>query len=174
MSRLYRPVEVDLKATPELDLAVAGRPARAADRPDAQREDTALTIYVGFPWDPDRASLTERLKRPLVEALAGEDAPGRVLAYVFGGQQRRRGGGEPAPGFAGFMRVLQPANSPVGQWFEELADLAKDYWQAFGENAPDPVQPTSRPTPTTPARAAAASSKGSRSLGGAMAPPPTH
>ena len=52
VSRLYRPVEVDLKATP-VDLAMAGRPARAADRPDAQREDdTALTIYVGFPGIP--------------------------------------------------------------------------------------------------------------------------
>ena len=38
VSRLYRPVEVDLKATP-VDLA-GGRPARAADRPDAQRKTT--------------------------------------------------------------------------------------------------------------------------------------
>ena len=110
--------------------------------------------------------MTERLKRPLVEALAGEDAPGRVLAYVFGGKQRREVVASPHLG-SGFMRVLQPANSPVGQWFEERVDLAKDYRQAFGENAPDPVQLPSRPTPTTPARAAAASSKGSRSSGGA-------
>jgi hypothetical protein len=48
-------------------------------------DDTAITLYVGFFWDPDRASFTKRLTRPLVEAYAGEEAPGRVLAYVFGG-----------------------------------------------------------------------------------------
>ena len=71
------------------------------------------------------------------------------------------------------MRVLQPANVPVGQWFEERVDLAKDYRQAFGENAPDPVhchlgrhrrhRPSSR-----------GFVKGFAFLGRGEAPPPTH
>ena len=104
-------------------------------------DDTAITLYVGFPWDPDRASFTERLARPLVEAYAGEEAPGRVLAYVFGGAHER---GEvvasPHLGSAGFMRVLRPADSPTGEWFEERVDLLADYREAFGEDPPDPVQ----------------------------------
>ena len=116
VSRLYRTLQVDLKATPELTWQWrVDEPVPPTDLTRKGEDDTALTIYVGFPWDPDRASFTERLKRPLVEALAGEDAPGRVLAYVFGGKQRR---GEvvasPHLGSAGFMRVLRPADSPTG------------------------------------------------------------
>ena len=156
VSRLYRTLQVDLKATPEL--AWQWRVDEAVPPTDLTRkgeDDTALTIYVGFPWDPERASFTERLKRPLVEALAGENAPGRVLAYVFGGKQPR---GEvvasPHLGSAGFMRVLRPADSPTGEWFEERVDLAKDYRQGFGEDPSNPVQLSSArvPPPTTTSR----------------------
>jgi hypothetical protein len=64
-----------------------------------------------------------------------------VLVYVFGGAHRR---GEalrsPHLGSAGLVRVLRPADSPTGTWFEERVDLAADYRRAFGEEPPDPVQ----------------------------------
>ena len=176
VSRLYRPLQVDLKATPELTWQWrVDEPVPPTDLTRKGEDDTALTVYVGFPWDPDRASFTERLKRPLVEALAGKDAPGRVLAYVFGGKQRR---GEvvasPHLGSAGFMRVLQPANSPVGQWFEERVDLAKDYRQAFGENAPDPVQLAISADTDNTGSSSRGFVKGFAFLGRGEAPPPTH
>jgi hypothetical protein len=142
VSRLYRPVEVDLDATPVLTWRWrVNQPVPPTDLTEKGEDDTAITLYVGFPWDPERASFTERLKRPLVETLAGEDAPGRVLAYVFGGKQRR---GEvvksPHLGGAGAMRVLRPADSPTGEWFDERVDIAQDYAQSFGEAPPDPSQ----------------------------------
>jgi hypothetical protein len=142
VSRLYRLLQVDLHATPALTWQWrVDEPVPPTDLTHKGEDDTALTIYIGFPWDPERASFTERLKRPLVEALAGEDAPGRVLAYVFGGKQRR-GEVVPSPhlGSAGFMRVLRPADSPTGQWFEERVDIAQDYREAFGEDPPRPAQ----------------------------------
>jgi Protein of unknown function (DUF3047) len=142
VSRLYRPVEVDLDATPVLTWRWrVDQPVPATDLTKKGEDDTALTLYVGFPWDPEKASLKERLTRPLVEAYAGEDAPGRVLAYVFGGKERR---GEvvtsPHLGSSGFMRVLRPADSPTGQWFQERVDLVADYREAFDEDPPDPSQ----------------------------------
>ena len=96
---------------------------------------------MGFPYDPGQASFLDRLKRPLVEAWAGEDAPGRVLRYVFCGRHQP---GEvvesPYLGSAGLMRVLRPASSPAGKWFTEQVDLAADYRLAFGEEPPDPTQ----------------------------------
>jgi Protein of unknown function (DUF3047) len=41
---------------------------------------------------------------------------------------------------AGAVRVLRPADSPTGEWFEERVDLVQDYREAFGEALPDPVQ----------------------------------
>jgi Protein of unknown function (DUF3047) len=142
VSRLYRPIEVDLDATPVLTWQWrVDEPVPPTDLTRKGEDDTALTIYFSFPWDPERASFTERLTRPLVEAVAGKDAPGRVLAYVWGGEQRR---GEwvasPHLRSAGAMRVLRPADSPTGEWFEERVDLVADYREAFGEDLPDPTQ----------------------------------
>jgi Protein of unknown function (DUF3047) len=142
VSRLYRPVEVDLDATPALTWRWrVDDPVPPTDLTQKGEDDTALTLYVGFPWDPGEASFTERLTRPLVEAYAGEDAPGRVLAYVFGGDHPR---GEvvesPHLRSAGAMRVLRPADGPTGEWLEERVDLVQDYREAFGEDPPDPVQ----------------------------------
>ena len=175
VSRLYRTLQVDLKATPELAWQWrVDEPVPPTDLTRKGEDDTALTIYVGFPWDPERASFTERLKRPLVEALGGEDAPGRVLAYVFGGKQRR---GEvvasPHLGSAGFMRVLRPADSPTGEWFEERVDLAKDYRQGFGEDAPDPVQLAISADTDNTSSSSRGLVKGFAFLGRDEAPPPT-
>jgi Protein of unknown function (DUF3047) len=142
VSRLYRPVDPDLAATPVLTWRWrVDDPVPPTDLTRKDEDDTAITLYVGFPWDPAAASFTERLTRPLVEAYAGADAPGRVLAYVFGGSQPR---GEvvasPHLRSAGAMRVLRPANSPTGEWFEERVDLVADYREAFGEDPPDPGQ----------------------------------
>jgi Protein of unknown function (DUF3047) len=142
VSRLYRPVEVDLDVTPALTWRWrVDEPVPPTDLTAKGEDDTAITLYVGFPWDPGEASFMERLKRPLVEAYAGADAPGRVLAYVFGGEQPRGTVVDsPHLGDAGAMRVLRPAAAPTGEWFEERVDLAKDYREAFGEDPPDPTQ----------------------------------
>jgi hypothetical protein len=176
VSRLYRTLQVDLKVMPELTWQWrVDEPVPPTDLTRKGEDDTALTIYVGFPWDPDRASFTERLKRPLVEALAGEDAPGRVLAYVFGGKQRR---GEvvesPHLGSAGFMRVLRPADSPTGQWFEERVDLAKDYRQGFDEAPSNPVQLAISADTDNTSSSSRGFVKGFTFLGPDEAPPPTH
>jgi Protein of unknown function (DUF3047) len=176
VSRLYRPLQVDLRATPELTWQWrVDKPVPPTDLTRKGEDDTALTIYVGFPWDPDRASFTERLKRPLVEALAGKDAPGRVLAYVFGGKQQRGQVVEsPHLGSAGFMRVLRPADSPTGEWFEERVDLAKDYRQRFGENPSNPVQLAISADTDNTDSSSRGSIKGFAFLGRDEAPPPTH
>jgi hypothetical protein len=142
VSRLYRPTDVDLDATPVLTWQWrVDEPVPPTDLTQKGEDDTALTIYIGFPWDPGQASFTERLTRPLVEAYAGEDAPGRVLAYVWGGKQRR---GEwvasPHLRSAGALRVLRPADSPTGEWFDERVNLVEDYREAFGEDPPAPTQ----------------------------------
>jgi Protein of unknown function (DUF3047) len=142
VSRLYRPIDVDLDVTPVLTWRWrVDEPVPPTDLTQKGEDDTAITLYVGFTWDPDEASFTERLMRPVIEAYAGKDAPGRVLAYVFGGDHPR-GAVVASPHLrsAGAVRVLRPADSPTGQWFEERVDLVQDYREAFGEDPPDPVQ----------------------------------
>ena len=81
------------------------------------------------------------MKRPLVKSWAGESAPGRVLRYVFCGQGERGQVLEsPYLGEAGTIKILRPASSPSGQWFEEQVDLAADYQKTFGEKPQNPTQ----------------------------------
>jgi Protein of unknown function (DUF3047) len=142
VSTLYKPVEANLEERPVLTWRWrVEEPAPATDLSAKGQDDCSLAVYVGFPYDPDQASFLERLKRPLVEAWAGDNAPGRVLRYVFCGRHQP---GEvvesPYLGSAGFMRVLRPTDSPTGKWFTEQVDLAADYRLAFGEEPPDPTQ----------------------------------
>jgi Protein of unknown function (DUF3047) len=142
VSTLYRPAEVDIDERPILTWRWrVDEPAPATDLSVKGTDDCALAVYVGFPFDPDQASFFERLKRPLVESWVGDDAPGRVLRYVFCGSHER---GEvvesPYMGSAGMIKVLRPADSPTGEWFDERVDLAADYREAFGEEPPDPAQ----------------------------------
>ncbi len=141
VSLLQKPVQVDLaeqprlhwrwrvdQAVPATDLAVKGS------------DDRSLALYVAFPFVPEQASWWERVKRRMVETVAGQDAPGRVLNYVWGGQGAA---GQvivsPYYGRAGMMKILRPAASPSGVWFEESVDLVADYRAAFGSEPPDPV-----------------------------------
>ena len=142
VSTLYRPVHENIRDLPVLTWRWrVEKPAPATDLSVKGEDDCALAVYVGFPYEPGQASFFERLKRPLVESWAGENAPGRVLRYVFCGSHER---GEvvesPYLGSAGFIRVLRPADSPTDEWFTEQVDLAADYRQAFGEEPPNPVQ----------------------------------
>jgi len=142
VSTLHQPVEVDIDERPILSWRWrVDEPAPATDLSVKGQDDCSLAVYVGFPFDPEQASFFERLKRPLVESWVGDDAPGRVLRYVFCGSHER---GEvvesPYLGSAGVIKVLRPADSPTGVWFEEQVDLAADYREAFGEEPPDPTQ----------------------------------
>jgi hypothetical protein len=142
VSTLYLPVEVDIRERPVLSWRWrVDEPAPATDLSVKGEDDCSLAVYVGFPYQAEDASLVESMKRSMVESVAGEDAPGRVLRYVFCGRHRR---GEvvasPHLGEAGFMRVLRPADSPTGEWFAEQVDLAADYREAFGEEPPNPSQ----------------------------------
>ncbi len=142
VSTLYRPVDINLEKRPILTWRWrVDQPAPATDLAAKDQDDCSLAVYVGFPYRPGEASWFERMKRPLVEAWAGEDAPGRVLRYVFCGRGER---GEvvksPYLGAAGMIKILRPAASPTGQWFAEQVDVAADYRQAFDERPQDPTQ----------------------------------
>lgn len=96
-------------------------------------DDRPVALYLSFPYDPASADLGERLARPFVELAKGRDAPGRVLAYTWGGE-RGRGAmlRSPYMGAAGAIMVLRRGDGPVGVWLEEQVRPDEDYRRAFG------------------------------------------
>ncbi|SDB60582.1 DUF3047 domain-containing protein [Belnapia rosea] len=104
-------------------------------------DDRALAVAVGFAGWPARVTFWQRSQHALAQAVAGSHPlPRSALLYVWGGtgQEPAR---FPSPHMAGLgmVRVLRPAATPHGRWFEERVDLAADWRAAFG-GEPPPLQ----------------------------------
>ena len=131
---------IDLAATPilawrwrvDLGFPATDLAAKGAD-------DRPLVLFVAFPWDPAVATTWERLTRPIIELFEGAEAPGRAIAYTWGGTAPR-GTWVPSPHMhtAGGILVLRPGDTPCGTWQTERVDLAADYESFFGAPAPAP------------------------------------
>lgn len=117
-----------LDAAPATDLATKGS------------DDRSIAVYVAFPFIAEEATAFERIKQGIIAAATGEDVPGRVLTYVWGGD-RDRGTVIESPYLksAGMMKVLRPSDTPLDRWYAEHIDIAEDYRQSFGRPAPNPL-----------------------------------
>ena len=104
-------------------------------------DDRPVAVFVTYPFDAERATFWERLKRVFVELAHGADAPGRIVSYVWGGLGAR-GDLQPSPYLqsAGGIVLLRPGVQETGVWRNESVDLAADYVRAFGAPAPPPTQ----------------------------------
>lgn len=131
---------VNLKRTPYLTFSWQ-RLGPAVDTGLTKKggDDRTLAVYVAFPYQPERASFKERLLRPFVEASEGDEAPGRVLTYLWGGGQRRGGWFEnPYTGSAGWMQIVQLPTDPEQVWFSHRIDVRTDFMNRFGYPPPNP------------------------------------
>jgi hypothetical protein len=142
VSLLYKNMAVDLEKTPKLawDWQVE-KSVPVTDLTIKGSDDRALALYVSFPFDVERASFWEKFIRALVVAFKGEDTPGRVISYVWGGDVKRGAVLEsPYLKEAGAMVILQSAHSHGPDWQSESVDIAKDYERIFGIPANNPFQ----------------------------------
>lgn len=100
-------------------------------------DDRSVALTVGFAYDPSNASMGERMKRVVVEAVAGADAPGRVIEFVWGGLQPVGSRAQsPYSGSAGQLVTMRSSDEPTGQWQTERVDLAALYGDIWGSAAP--------------------------------------
>lgn len=141
VSLIQMPIDVDLSETPFLSWQwQVAKPGPPSDLSIKGEDDRSLALYVAFPFIPEEATAFERVRRSVVEAFAGRQAPGRVLTYVWGGIGER---GErvksPYFGDSGMITILRPASAKAGRWFEETVDIAEDYRHIFGSDAPNPI-----------------------------------
>jgi hypothetical protein len=97
-------------------------------------DDRPLALHLLFA-DPASGPMAA-LRRAMRGALLPEGAAGKALTYVWGGALP--GGPFPNP-YApreGALVVLRGAEAPLGTWFEERVDVARDFARAFGGEAP--------------------------------------
>lgn len=106
-------------------------------------DDRILAIYLAFPYQPEHASLKEKLLRPLVVASQGRDAPGRLLTYLWAGEPKvGRWFENPYTGKAGYMKVIQDAkdgSNNANVWHAHKVNIVEDFKEKFGHTPPTPA-----------------------------------
>lgn len=104
-------------------------------------DDRPISVYVGYPFDAGRASFWENFVRVFVELRHGGDAPGRAIAYTWGGiGERGEVQDSPYMRSAGAIVLLRPGDSQTGRWVEDAVDFGADYERVFGDSAAVPTQ----------------------------------
>ena len=136
-SGLYRPVDLDPRVYQVLTWRwkVNGVVARADARTRAG-DDYAARVYVGFRYDPARASFWERARYGAYRLIYGRYPPGVALTYVW---DNRLPAGTVLPNaYTDRVRmvVVQSGAALAGRWVEERRNVYEDYRRIVGGEPP--------------------------------------
>ena len=107
-----------------------------ADMRTKAGDDFAARVYVFFDVPMDSLSFVDRSKLRLARMIAGPDVPTAALCYVWDNTHR--------VGYTQWspytnrarMIVLQSGGTNIDQWISESRDIATDFRDAFGFDAP--------------------------------------
>jgi len=99
-------------------------------------DDYPIRIYVMFQYDPNKATLGDRLIYGTTKAIYGKYPPHSTLNYVWTGHSLpERFIVSPYTDKARIV-ILERGKQRVGQWVEESVNVLADYRQAFGKDPP--------------------------------------
>ena len=136
-SGLIRPVDASAKDYPMLRWR--WRVDNLIAKSDARRrkgDDYPARIYVTFVYDPERASVGQRIKYRAARLLYGEYPPHAALNYIWA---RAEPVGSLVPNAytdRTWMIVVNSGEAGLGQWIDHARNIYEDYRQAFGEEPP--------------------------------------
>jgi hypothetical protein len=141
-----RPVDVPASALGELSFSwwVATLP-EAANVAQAQREDSAARVLLGFDGDHSQLPARTRALFDLAEALSGERPPYATLMYVWDAT---------APVGSVIINprsdrirkiVVDSGTEGLGRWRDHRRDIRADFLRAFGEE-PGPLRTVAKMT----------------------------
>lgn len=99
-------------------------------------DDYPIRIYVMFQYDPEKATLGDRLVYGTTKTLYGKYPPHSTLNYVWMGRNiPERYIVSPYTEKAR-MVILERGKERLGRWVEESVNVLYDYRQAFGKDPP--------------------------------------
>lgn len=98
-------------------------------------DDYPARLYITFQYEPDKVSVTKKLKYKAGRALFG-DIPIAALNYIW--DTRTPVGTIMENAYTDFARMIVIESGPekVGRWMDEERNVYKDYQRAFGEEPP--------------------------------------
>lgn len=136
-SGLIRPVDVSAKDYPMLrwrwrvDNLIAKSDVRSK-----KGDDYPARIYVTFSYDPERASVGQRIKYRAARLVFGEYPPHAALNYIWARAEEIGSIVPNAYTDRARMIVVNSGKAGLGQWTDHARNVYEDYRQAFGEEPP--------------------------------------
>lgn len=101
-----------------------------------QGDDYSARIYVAFEFEPQRASLLERMAHAVASTSAGRKLPGTTLTYIWANRAPKGTIADNPYSDQVKMIALQSGNAKVNQWIDEKRNITEDYRRAFGREPP--------------------------------------
>lgn len=99
-------------------------------------DDYPIRIYIIFKYDPERASLGQRMRYGLAKAIYGEYPPQSSLNYIWANRKQAERIIPNPYAREAKMILLEAGGEKAGQWVEEDVDILSDYHHAFGADPP--------------------------------------
>lgn len=98
-------------------------------------DDYPARLYITFKYDPDKVSLSRKLKYKAGRAIFG-DIPIAALNYIW--ETKTPVGTIIENAFTDFAQMIVVESGPqkVGMWVDEERNIYEDYKKAFGEEPP--------------------------------------
>jgi hypothetical protein len=138
-SGLVRPIAIDPAAYPIIQWRwKVNNLLRKGDVSRKDGDDYPARIYITFAFDPDKASLLNRLERATARLVQGREVPYRAISYIWGSNSPA--GTMVANAYTDrvMMFVVEGGSEKLQQWVTERRNVYEDYQRAFGE-APTPI-----------------------------------
>jgi hypothetical protein len=104
-----------------------------------QGDDYAARIYVAFEFEPQQASLWERMAHAVASTSAGRKLPGTLLTYVWANRAPQGTIADNPYSDQVKMIALQSGNAKAKQWIDETRNIAQDYRRVFGRRPPPAI-----------------------------------
>lgn len=101
-----------------------------------QGDDYSARIYVAFEFEPQQASLWERMAHAVASTSAGRKLPGTTLTYIWANRAPQGTIADNPYSDQVKMIALQSGNAKANQWIDEKRNIVEDYRLVFGREPP--------------------------------------
>jgi hypothetical protein len=99
-------------------------------------DDYPLRLYIMFKYDPEKASLGQKLRYGLARRVYGEYPPQSSLNYIWASRKHAEKILTNPYADEAKMIIKESGGEKAGIWVEEQADILEDYEKAFGSAPP--------------------------------------
>lgn len=112
------------------------KPLAKGDARTKAGDDYPIRVYVIFEYDPQQASLGERIQYGAAKAIYGQYPPHSSLNYIWANREHAAASIPNAYTDRARMFPLQQGGAKAGRWIEERRNILADYRRAFGTDPP--------------------------------------